>query len=52
MPIPAAPEALLVKESFKFDDWPGSEDIIGLCGTYLDELNAFVADGKTHGWLN
>jgi hypothetical protein len=34
---------VVVKETFKFDDWPGPEDIIVLCGTYLAGLKALVA---------
>jgi len=36
---------------YKFIDWPGPEDVLTICQTYLDELERFVADGQSKGIL-
>jgi hypothetical protein len=40
-----------VSNQFTFPDWPGPEDVPGLCRLYLDELVRIVADGQAKGFL-
>jgi hypothetical protein len=44
-------EPPLIEEEYRFDDWPGSEDVFALCQEYLDELDAVVTDGKARRLL-
>ena len=41
----------VVTTQYKFADWPGSEDVMDLCRTYLDELQQVVADGIARAFL-
>lgn len=36
---------------FKFSDWSGAEDIMTLCQMYIAELEGFVEDGITKGFI-
>jgi len=36
---------------YTFHDWPGNEDIINLCLSYLDELEKFISDGQAAGFI-
>ena len=38
--------------SYKFDDWPGVEDVMGLCTLYIQELASLIEDGKAKGFLS
>ena len=54
------PESPKIKEEiapettykFKFDDWPGTEDIFTLCQKYLVELKNIVSDGRIKRFLS
>jgi hypothetical protein len=37
---------------YRFTDWPGTGDVIGLCRSYLDALKIVVADGRSRGFLS
>ncbi len=44
------PDARLVF-IYKFDKWPGEEDVPTLCAGYLDALKTLVSSGQGAGWL-
>lgn len=51
-PKPRKPEAQSNLEiQYKFDDWPGSEDILTLCKMYIQELEDIVKDGIQKGFI-
>lgn len=37
---------------YRFDDWPGSEDVIALSHRYIEELEEFVQKGMKEGVLS
>ena len=41
----------IIKLRYKFDDWPGNEDVETLSKLYLDELEIFVNDGLKKGLI-
>jgi hypothetical protein len=41
----------IVDVIYIFQDWPGSEDIISLCGLYLLEIEAFIKDGINQNFI-
>ncbi len=56
---PKPPESTEAPESkteptvvYRFDDWPGSEDLIGLSRRYVEELERFVQKGVDEGILS
>ena len=46
VPVPSA----TMTYHYRFDDWPGSEDVPTLCWQYLDELRRVVADAQAKGF--
>lgn len=40
-----------VKYTYFFHDWPGHEDLLTLCSTYLTDIERIVADGVASGFL-
>jgi hypothetical protein len=36
---------------YRFDDWPGLEDVIGLSQQYIEELESFIQSGMKIGIL-
>ncbi len=51
-PAPAPSAKTTTHYTYKFDDWSGSEDVIGLCQSYLGELTDFVQDGQSQHFLS
>lgn len=37
---------------YVFKGWNGPEDVVTLCGLYLDEIKRIVVDGRTKGFLS
>jgi len=37
---------------YRFDDWPGPDDVVGLSRRYVDELDQFVQKGIAEGVLS
>ena len=37
---------------YHFSDWPGTEDVVTLCGNYLQQVRAIVLDGRSHGFVS
>ncbi len=37
---------------YKFDDWTGTEDVIGLCKKYSQNLQALISDGVAKGFIS
>ncbi len=51
-PPPAAPPSTTsVTTIYRFQDWPGQEDVCTLCYLYLSEVRAVVLDGQRRGIL-
>jgi len=51
-PLPPAPDIPpKVRHKFTFPDWSGNEDVLQLCGLYLNELERVVIDGRNKGFL-
>ncbi|MEK6280353.1 MAG: hypothetical protein AABN95_08375 [Acidobacteriota bacterium] len=55
----AAPEpskelkgSVSVTNYFFFDDWAGIEDVVTICGNYLDTIKNLAEDGKRKGFLS
>ncbi len=45
------PSKVTMSETYRFNEWKGSEDVPTLCGIYLLELRKIVADGQSKGYL-
>ncbi|TXL67460.1 hypothetical protein FHP05_00090 [Cerasibacillus terrae] len=41
-----------ISYQFIFDEWKGSEDILYLCGYYLNWLEQFVSEMRNKGYIN
>lgn len=41
----------IVEVHYKFADWPGSEDVLTLCGMYLRELENVLREGIRKGFI-
>jgi len=51
-PEVAPPEATAAVEyTYFFRDWPGREDLLTLCSSYLSDIERIVADGVANGFL-
>lgn len=50
-PPPAASPPPSVSRVYNFPDWPGSEDVLQLCGDYIRALEAIVSEGRSRGFL-
>lgn len=40
-----------LKFKYVFEDWPGTEDVIALCETYVNDIQEIVSDGQAKGYL-
>ena len=40
-----------IKHRYEFRDWPGKDDVLSLCQSYLTQLNAIVKDGVRQGFI-
>lgn len=49
---PTNPDKTKVSIIYKFNDWPGDEDIITLCDTYIKEIEKFIDEGKKLNLIN
>ena len=43
---PAQPSKIEHSFIYKFDDWPGNEDIVALCNSFINEIEIFIDEGK------
>ena len=50
-PPPTETGSSSVSYEYFFSDWPGSEDVLQLCQTYITEVEAIVSDGVANGFL-
>lgn len=50
-PSPASFQPPIIENRYRFNDWPGSEDVVNLCRLYLTELESLVTEGCRQGWL-
>lgn len=37
---------------YHFSDWPGTEDVVTLCSSYLQQVLSIILDGRSHGLLS
>jgi hypothetical protein len=47
-----SPSRVTVTETYRFAEWGGGENLMTLCGLYLDELRKIVVDGRSKGFLS
>ncbi len=45
-------ETVSISHRWIFNDWPGTEDVMTLCKQYIDELESFVKEGISQGFLS
>lgn len=38
--------------TYHFSDWPGTEDVVTLCGNYLQQVCNIIMDGRSHGFVS
>ena len=38
--------------TYHFSDWPGTEDVVTLCSSYLQQVRSIILDGRSHGFLS
>ncbi len=51
-PMPKKPKTSPVTEvKYKFNDWSGSEDVLELCRSYVQELENAIEDGVNKGFI-
>ena len=48
---PALPTPVSISRNYRFTERSGPEDVMKLCGQYLTQLEAFIADGKSKTFL-
>ncbi len=49
MPGPKPNDSTTIK--YTFSDWSGTEDVIELCGKYINALEEFINSGQANGFL-